>query len=183
MTISAADAMQTHQQADCLVSAQQLDETLDSMAQAISERLKERAPLVLVVMNGGLIPAAELLVRLDFPLEVDYLHATRYGNETVGGTLSWKVYPATSVENRCVLIIDDIFDQGHTLAAISTYLREHGAAEVLSAVTINKLHDRKVDFLPDFIGIEVADRFLYGFGMDYQGFFRNLKGIYAVKES
>ena len=181
MPISAEEALKVHREADCLVSAERLSTALDAMAVQITERLGNQAPLVLTVMNGGLIPAAELLLRLQFPLQMDYLHATRYGNATQGGELEWRVYPSTPIENQTVLIVDDIFDQGHTLAAISQYLRDHGAGEVLSAVLISKRHDRKVDFQPDFIGVEVEDRFLYGFGMDYQGFFRNANGIYAVK--
>lgn len=178
---NATNILKIHQEADCLVNATQLSAALDTMANAITKRLAESEPLVLTVMNGGLIPAAELLLRLDFPLQMDYLHATRYGNATQGGELEWRVYPTTPIEGRTLLVIDDIFDQGHTLAAISHYLQEQGAREVLSAVIINKLHDRKVDFQPDFIGLEVEDRFLYGFGMDYQGFYRNANGIYAVK--
>jgi len=181
MQINATDALKTHQDADCLITGEQLAQALDGMAASITRRLGDSAPLVLTVMNGGLIPAAQLLLRLQFPLQMDYLHATRYGNATTGGELQWRVYPSTPMEDRSVLIVDDIFDQGHTLAAISDYLHAKGAREVLTAVVINKLHDRKVDFQPDFIGLDVADRFLYGFGMDYQGFFRNANGIYAVK--
>lgn len=181
MEITAAEALQIHCEADCLVSGEQLASALDQMASKITDRLEDSSPLVLTVMNGGMIPAAELLIRLKFPLQMDYLHATRYGNATVGSELEWRIYPTTSVEGRTVLIIDDIFDQGHTLAAIGDYLKQHGAREVLTAVVINKLHDRKVDFTPDFVGVDVEDRFLYGFGMDYKGFYRNANGIYAVK--
>lgn len=181
MTTTAAEAQRVHDEADCLINAEQLATALDRMASDITERLQDSDPLVLAVMNGGMVPAAELLIRLNFPLQMDYIHATRYGNETVGRELVWKVYPSTPVEGRTVLIIDDIFDQGHTLAAICEYLKAQGAGEVLTAVTVNKLHDRKVKFQPDFVGLDVEDRFLYGFGMDYQGYFRNTLGIYAVK--
>lgn len=181
MTSSAAEAAQVHAQADCLVNAEQLDAALAQMAAAIHERLHDKAPLVLCVMNGGLIPAALLTLKLDFPLELDYLHASRYGMATEGGELDWRVFPKTDVRGRSVLVIDDIFDQGNTLAAICDYLEQAGAAEVLSAAVINKLHERKVAFRPDFMGLEIEDRFLYGFGMDYKGYLRNVKGIYAVK--
>ncbi len=182
MTITAQDARAVHAEADCLAGPEALDTALDALAADITARLGDELPLVLCVMNGGLIPTAELLMRLTFPLEIDYLHATRYGMETQGQQLEWKAYPKTSVKGRTVLVVDDIFDQGHTLKAVCEYLHVQGAKCVLSAVTVNKLHNRKVaDFLPDFVGLDIEDRFLYGFGMDYQGVYRNVKGIYAVK--
>ncbi|OMH32742.1 hypoxanthine-guanine phosphoribosyltransferase [Motiliproteus sp. MSK22-1] len=181
MTLSSDEINAIHNEADCLATADQLDQALDSMAQDIKKELADSCPLVLSVMNGGLIPTAQLILKLDFPLELDYLHATRYGDAVEGAELEWKVYPATSIENRTVLVVDDIFDQGHTLEAVCKYLSAKGAKQVLSAVVINKLHDRKVDFRPDYIGLEIEDRFLYGFGMDYKGYLRNANGIYAVK--
>ncbi len=177
-----ADVKNIHQMSDCLVTAEEIDAALVRMAEGISARIADQLPLVLCVMNGGFIPAAELMLHLEFPLEVDYLHATRYGMNTEGQALEWRAHPNTEVADRTVLVIDDIFDQGHTLAAICQYLREAGAREVLSAVVVNKRHARKVDFSPDFIGVEVEDRFLYGYGMDYRGYLRNVKGIYALKE-
>lgn len=170
-------------EADCLVSETQLNQALDNMAQAISKDLSDKIPLVMCVMNGGLIPTGALLQRLNFPLELDYIHATRYGMETKGEELEWLSYPQLSLQNRNILVIDDIFDQGHTLQAICNWLQEKGASSVASATIINKLHDKKVDMTPDYIGLDVEDRFLFGYGMDYQGFFRNLQGIYAVKGS
>ena len=119
--------------------------------------------------------------RLQFPLELDYVHASRYGMETTGSTLNWTRYPQADFKGRDVLIVDDIFDQGHTLEAIIKWFEENGAQNVYSATVVNKLHNRKVDMRPDYNGLDVEDRFLFGYGMDYQGYFRNLQGIYAVK--
>lgn len=170
-------------EADCLVSDKELDSALDKMAASITNDLKNKIPLVICVMNGGLIPAAALLSRLHFPLELDYIHATRYGMETQGDELEWISYPQLSIQDRNILIIDDIFDQGNTLQAIHSWFASQGAQSVYTATVINKLHDRKVDMTPDYIGVDVEDRFLFGYGMDYKGFFRNLQGIYAVKGS
>ncbi|REG86497.1 hypoxanthine-guanine phosphoribosyltransferase [Marinomonas pollencensis] len=168
-------------ESDCLINAQQIDSALDKMAKQITTDLADKFPLVICVMNGGLVPTAALLERLSFPLELDYVHATRYGMETEGTTLKWLSYPQTEISNRDVLIVDDIFDQGHTLQAIIQWFEEQGASNVFSATIVNKLHDRKVDMTPDYNGLDVEDRFLFGFGMDYKGAFRNLKGIHAVK--
>ena len=138
---------------------------------------------MLCVMNGGLIFSGQLLPRLVFPLEVEYVHATRYGQETVGGGLNWLVRPAVALQGRTVVLLDDILDEGVTLAAIAGYCREQGAAEVLTAVLVDKLHDRKVSpgFKADFTALETVDRFLFGYGLDYQGFWRNAPGIYALR--
>lgn len=171
-------------EADCLVNAEQIHAVLDTMAQQITKDLSDKIPLVICVMNGGLIPSAALLERLHFPLELDYIHATRYGMETEGDALKWLSYPQSSLKDREILVIDDIFDQGHTLLAIKDWFNDQGAKNVYTATIINKLHDRKIESMrPDYIGIDVEDRFLFGYGMDYQGFFRNLPGIYAVKGS
>jgi len=170
-------------EADCLVSETQLNSAIDKMAINISKDLEDKIPLVMCVMNGGLIPTAALLKRLKFPLELDYIQATRYGMSTTGNELEWLSYPQLSVQGRNILVVDDIFDQGHTLLAICNWLKEKGAANVYTATIINKLHDKKIDMTPDYVGIDVEDRFLFGYGMDYQGFFRNLQGIYAVKGS
>ena len=125
--------------------------------------------------------AGKLLTRLDFPLQIDYLHATRYRNNTQGSELDWHRLPMLPLDGRNVLIIDDILDEGETLAAVVEHCRAHRAASVLTAVLVDKLHERKVaDICADFVGLRVEDRYLYGYGMDYRGYLRNAAGIYAV---
>ncbi|MFD1382528.1 hypoxanthine-guanine phosphoribosyltransferase [Rhodanobacter aciditrophus] len=167
--------------ADCLISEAELNDALDKMAAQITEDLSDKLPVVICVMNGGLLPTAALLQRLQFPLELDYVHASRYGMETTGSALKWTKFPQSQFEDREVLIVDDIFDQGHTLEAIVKWFEESGAKNVYSATVVNKLHDRKVEMRPDYNGLDVEDRFIFGYGMDYQGYFRNLQAIYAVK--
>lgn len=183
MTLTLNDLNEILNDADCLVDEGTLNLALDKMATQITADLADKLPLVLCVMNGGLVPTAALIERLNFPLELDYIHATRYGMETEGAALNWLSYPQSSLKDRHILVIDDIFDQGHTLQAIIKWLEQQGTSSVHSATVINKLHDRKTDIVPDYIGTDVADRFLFGYGMDYKGYFRNLKGIYAIKGS
>ncbi|MBJ7538847.1 hypoxanthine-guanine phosphoribosyltransferase [Marinomonas transparens] len=183
MTNSINDLNKTLSEADCLINEAQINEALDKMATQITKDLGEKRPLVLCVMNGGLIPTAGLLERLNFPLELDYIHATRYGMATEGALLKWLSYPQSSLKDRDILVIDDIFDQGYTLQAIIHWLEGQETKSVSTATVINKLHDRKVDMMPDYIGVDAEDRFLFGYGMDYNGFFRNLKGVYAIKDS
>ncbi len=170
--------------ADCLVSAEAAGQIIHSMAQAITQSLADKNPLVLIVMKGGVIFAGHLLTLLDFPLELDYLHATRYNNQLSGNKLIWKAKPDVEVAGRHVLVVDDILDEGTTLLEILAVLKAQGAAQIYSAVLINKLHDRKAapNWLPDFVGVDLPDRYLFGFGMDYKGYWRNANGIYAAAD-
>ena len=183
MAIDLDKVRRTREEADCLCTAAQVEATIDVMARDLTECYRDSNPLVYVVMNGGVIFAGRLLPRLDFPLEVAYLHATRYGMATQGTLLDWRVRPTQKLDGRQVLVLDDILDEGHTLAAIVEYLRDEGAAEVRSAVLVHKQHPRKAypGMRADFTGLDVADRFLFGYGMDYQGYWRNAPGIFAVR--
>ncbi|OOZ42047.1 hypoxanthine-guanine phosphoribosyltransferase [Solemya pervernicosa gill symbiont] len=181
MSITAEQAQQTLDEAECLYTEAEVGAALDRMAAQISDDLADQNPLVLVVMNGAMIPASHLLSRLNFPLQHDYLHATRYCGETRGGELTWKAHPTISLKERVVLVFDDIYDEGITLAAIIKKCREEGASRVFSAVLVDKKHDRKTPIPIDYTGLEVGDRFVFGCGMDYKEYLRNVPGIYALK--
>ena len=170
-------------EADLLVDEAGVETAIGRLAQEITARLRDSNPVVICVMNGGLILTGQLLTRLVFPLQLEYLHATRYGHGTSGSGLEWQVRPQQDLQGRTVLLLDDILDEGVTLAAIADYCRRQGAAEVLMAVLVEKLHLRKVTpgMRADFSGLEVGDRFLFGYGLDYKGYWRNAPGIYAVK--
>ena len=182
MAVTERQAWAAFAEAELLYSAGAVEAALTRMAQEIGARIGDRNPLVLCVMVGALVASGRLLTQLNFPLQIDYLHATRYRGETRGGELHWMVRPATPLEGRVVLVIDDILDEGATLAAILDYCHAEGAREVYSAVLIDKHHARRVRGLQaDFTGLHVADRYVFGYGMDYQGYLRNAAGIYAVK--
>ena len=183
MPVTAEQARAVLARADCLYTAQQIDEAYDRLAAAISAKLEGSDPLVLCVMTGALIPAGQLLTRIQFPLQIDYIHATRYRGDTRGGALNWIVEPTSPLKDRVVLIIDDILDEGVTLDGILAYCRAQGAREVYCAVLVNKIHGRKALQSVDFIGVEVEDRYVFGCGMDYKGYLRNIPGIYAVNEA
>lgn len=171
-------------QADCLWSAEQLAAVYDDMANNISNNLAQTNPLMLCVMNGGLFLTAELLTRLAFPHEMGYIHATRYQGELSGGEMSWIHFPKEAIAGRQVLIIDDILDIGITLKEIQRACIDAGASNVHSAVLAVKDHDRRIHGVSaEYIGVHVEDRYVFGCGMDYKGYYRNLKGIYAVRDS
>ncbi len=167
--------------AELIHDAGTIGRALDRMASAITARLGSARPLVLGVMPGAMVPLGRLLPRLDFALEVDYIHASRYHGSTVGRDLVWLARPQTSLKGRTVLLVDDILDEGHTLAGILRECRDQGAAEVLAAVLFDKRHDRREPGVSaDFHGLEVPNRYVFGAGMDYRGYFRNLPNVYAA---
>ena len=168
--------------ADLIYSAETVAEAVSRVAAEITEKLAETNPLVLCVMSGGVPFAGHLMTQLLFPLEFDYLHVTRYGQETSGGALSWRSAPWTSVKGRTVIVLDDILDEGLTLAAIGERLMELGAKACYTAVATDKLNGKKKPLKADFVALTVPDRFVFGYGMDVRGHFRNLPAIYAMKE-
>jgi len=138
-------------------------------------------PLVLGVMGGGVIFTGQLLPQLNFPLEYDYIHVTRYGDDQQGGKVQWKVVPRQNVRDRIVIVLDDILDEGETLSQVRQRLLDMGAAEVVLAVFADKVTGRKKMATADYVGLSVPDKFVIGFGMDVQGYWRNLAEIRAVK--
>lgn len=179
MALTAEQAQLAFDQADLLFDQAAVEQAVDRMAEAITRDLAERDPILLCVMNGGLVPTAMLMTRLHFPLRVDYLHATRYRERTSGTDLQWKKHHEADLSGRTVLVIDDILDEGYTLEAILKHCRDAGAADVRSAVLVHKHHDRGVDLKADYVALEVPDRYVFGYGMDYKGYWRNAPGIYA----
>jgi hypoxanthine phosphoribosyltransferase len=175
------EAEQVWAAADCLYPAEEVAAGVAQMAQAITADLAGRNPVVLCVMTGALLPTAWLLQQLAFPLQLDYLHATRYDGEIQGAGLRWIHEPRISLMGRVVLLVDDILDEGVTLHALQTWCAGQGAVDVRTAVLVQKRHDRnRLGTRADYVGLEVPDRYVFGAGMDYKSYWRNVPGIYAV---
>lgn len=170
-----------HARARCLFTKEQVEAALDNMATAITADLGQRNPILLCVMTGAVVTVSELALRLDFPLQLDYVHATRYNNSTAGAELRWLRHPSLDLRGRTVLIVDDILDQGATLHNIVRHCQGQGAEAVYSAVLVHKEHERKLsDLQADYTGLYCPDHYVYGYGMDYRGYLRNVAAIYAV---
>jgi len=175
------EACQIRAEADCLIDEAELVSCYDRMAEQIQERMVDLNPVIMCVMLGGLHATGEITKRLDFAFEFDYLHATRYRGETDGGELVWKVSPGLRLAERHVLIVDDILDEGHTLDAILNAIRAQGVASVTTAMLLKKDHDRCAPGVSaDIVGAMIEDRYVFGAGMDYKGYFRQLPAVYAV---
>jgi len=169
------------QHAELIRSAEEVQAAVARVAVEVNAKLSGLHPLVLSVMGGAVIFTGQLLPQLNFPLDFDYLHVSRYGAKLKGGPLHWKVSPGENVAGRVVLVLDDILDEGETLAAIRQRVLELGASAFYSAVFADKENGLDKPIRADFTGMELPDRFVFGFGMDIQGAWRNLPAIYAVK--
>lgn len=176
------EAARVMQQAVCLHDRNRVEAAYQQIAEQINRDMAGGDVIALCIMNGGLVPAGMLLPRLDFQLRVDYLHASRYRERTHGDELQWRVEPSQSLAGKDLLIIDDILDEGFTLDAILRFCHDQEAASVKAAVLVEKLHDRGIRPPVDYIGLQVPDRYVFGCGMDYKGFWRNAPGIYAVAD-
>lgn len=170
-------------EAELIRSADEVQAALRRVAGEINAVLDGQHPLVLSVMGGAVVFSGQLLPLLDFPLDFDYLQVSRYGSGKEGGELHWKVAPRENVRGRVVLVLDDILDEGETLHAIRQRVLALGAARFYSAVFADKMHGREKPIRADFVGMELPDRFVFGYGMDICGAWRNLPAIYAVKEA
>jgi hypoxanthine phosphoribosyltransferase len=168
--------------ADLVHGEDELKAAVQRVAQQITGVLAERVPLVLSVMGGAVVFTGQLLPLLHFPLEFDYVHVTRYRGGMQGGTIQWKVEPRPLLAGRVVLVVDDILDEGHTMAAIRERILGEGAAAFYSAVLADKEIGRAKPVRADFVGVTVPDRYVFGFGMDVENAWRNLPAIYAVKD-
>ncbi|MEX0958475.1 MAG: hypoxanthine-guanine phosphoribosyltransferase [Burkholderiales bacterium] len=179
--LSAEASRKVLEDAELVCSENEVQAALRRLAESITGKLSERLPLVLSVMGGAVVFAGQLLPMLRFPLEFDYIHVSRYDGSRRGGKVRWKVEPQASVKNRAVLVLDDILDEGHTLAAVRQWLLDQGAASVDLAVFADKDIGRQKPVHADFVGVSLPDRYVFGFGMDVNDAWRNLPAVYAVK--
>jgi hypoxanthine phosphoribosyltransferase len=177
------EAWKTLEAAELLCDETQVRTAIVRLAADITVKLRDRNPLVLAVMGGSIFFAGNLLPLLRFPLEFATIQASRYGKATSGGKIVWTVEPGENVRGRTVLVLDDILDGGETLTAIRDRVKSLGAAAFFSAVLTDKDLGRAKPIVPDFVGLKLPNRYVFGCGMDVSGAWRNLPAIYAVKGS
>lgn len=176
------DIQHIYESSKCLYTIEQVGAALDTMAAAMNTTLAEENPIFLCVVVGGIVPLGNLLVRLNFPLEVDYIHATRYRGETTGGKIHWKAKPTSDLKGRTVVVVDDILDSGITLEEVVKFCDAEGAKKVFTAVLVDKVDARDPIGLQtaDFTGLDVPNEYVFGYGMDYKEYLRNAPGIFSV---
>ncbi len=173
---------QVRDEADCLYDEAAVKAALTQLSSQVASDYAGLNPVIICVMNGAFWLTAHLVEQLDMPLEIDYLHASRYRNRTTGGELVWKAEPQSPLADRHVLIIDDILDEGITLSQIQRAISGQQVASLKTLVLLEKQHDRCIEGAnADYVGLKVEDRYVFGCGMDYYGQWRQLPAIYAVK--
>jgi len=173
--------------AEEIVSADQVAAAVRQVADVLNQRFDNddtgEFPLVLGVMGGAVVFTGNLLPQLNFPLEFDYIHVTRYGDLDKGGEVVWKVIPRQNVAGRTIIVVDDILDEGETLAHVKQRLLDMGAAEVILAVFADKDLGRKKPVQADILGLTIPNQFVVGFGMDAHGYWRNLPGLWVIRDA
>ena len=177
------EARRLLQEAEMIFDAKQVQDAVAAMAREITARLGEEFPVVLSVMGGAAVFTGQLLPQLTFPLEFGAIEVTRYNNDIQGREITWRLSPRDNVRGRTVLVVDDILDEGITLAAIHERLMRMGAREVLTAVFADKDLGKVKPVKADFVGVTVPNRYVFGFGMDVYGWWRNLPAVYALRET
>ena len=175
---------QVRKDADVLITEQEINSAIDKVAKEIELQINKEVPVLLCVMKGGLMFTAALMQRIHSPMILDYVHVDRYRNKTQGSSIHWHKEPDTSLDGRLVILVDDILDEGYTLQELIAYCKAKGAKQVLSAVLLKKkLSNTPADVIPDFLGLEVTDRYVFGWGMDYKGYLRNQISISAIAQN
>jgi len=183
MSVSQAEIEYIKNNSTCLLDAKAVESMLSCLAAQITQECSDKNPVVLCVMTGAVVAVGQLLPLLDFPLEMDCIHATRYQGKTVGEELVWKQRPATSLTNRTVIIIDDVLDEGITMAKLKEYCIEQGANDCYTVVLVDKALGKAKPIKADFVGFQAGNQYLFGLGMDYKGYLRNAAGLYACPDN
>jgi hypoxanthine phosphoribosyltransferase len=167
----------------CILDENAVELMLTELAAKISEQCSEQNPIILCVMTGAVFAVGQLLPKLNFPLEMDYIHATRYQGNTVGDELVWKQLPTATLLGRTVIIVDDVLDVGITMAQIKKYCEEQGVKRCYTAVLVDKNIGQDKPIKADFVGFEADNQYLFGLGMDYKGYLRNANGLFACPDN
>ncbi len=177
--ITDKQAKQILAKADCLYTESEVESAINVIAKDLNNDLKDKNPIFVCIMTGGTIPFAKLLMLFRSPCEIDYVHATRYKSNKASDELEWISGPNINPKDRVVVLIDDILDEGVTLSQIENRFIHLQAKEIKKVVLVNKERPRSINVKADYIGLNVPDRYVFGYGMDYKGYLRNVAGIYA----
>ena len=165
---------------EILVSKEQIAKRVKELADELNVAFADKDPIILSVLKGSFIFTSDLVRYLNFPFELDFIRASSYWNDTKS---SGKVKISgldINIKDRDIILIDDILDTGYTLKALINELKKLRVNSITTVVIVNKPSRRKVDLIADYVGFDVPNEFLVGYGMDYQDRDRNLPYIAAV---
>ncbi|HEY6565131.1 MAG TPA: hypoxanthine phosphoribosyltransferase [Pirellulaceae bacterium] len=164
-----------------LLSEDEIREGITRVAHSVTEVYGTQPVTIVGVLTGSLVFMADLIRQLEMPLRLGFLSASSYRGQMSRGSLVVNSDLMPSVGNTHVLLVDDIFDTGHTLMKLDQVMREHESKSVRSAVLLRKIGRQEVPYGPDFVAFDIPDEFVVGYGMDYQDMFRNLPHVAAVQ--
>ncbi|QDU89947.1 Hypoxanthine-guanine phosphoribosyltransferase [Pirellulimonas nuda] len=165
-----------------LLSEQQLHDGVQRMAREIAETYADRHLTIIAVLTGSLVLVADLIRLIDLPMRLGVISASSYrGATTTRGELVINAEKMVDIADRDVLLVDDIFDTGHTLVKVMEKMQDHGPTSLRSAVLLRKAARQEVDYTPDFIGFDIPDEFVVGYGLDFEDLYRNLPSLVALE--
>jgi len=166
---------------EVLVTEQEIEAALDALASKLTRDYADKHPLLIGVLVGAFMFMADLVRRLDFPVEVDFVATCSYEDGTVGGEVKLTKDLDHDPARRHVLIVDDILDTGHTLATLVEMFKRRGTASVRTCCLLDKPARREVAFEADYLGLQIPDHFVVGYGLDYARGYRNLPFVGVLR--
>jgi hypoxanthine phosphoribosyltransferase len=165
-----------------LLSEEQIAIKVKELGTTLAAEYRDKNPLVICVLKGAVVFMADLIRHMDIPCEMDFMAVSSYGSGTESsGMVKILKDLDTSVQNRHVLVVEDIMDSGLTLSRLVELLHHREAASVKVVTLLNKPERRKVDISPDYSGYDIPDEFVVGYGLDYSEKYRNLPFIGVLK--
>ncbi len=168
---------------EILLTEEQLNDKVTELAKTLSEKYEDQNPLVISVLNGSFMFCSDLLKKMNFPLELNFIQVSSYGNSTESTGSIQISGNRIDMKGRRVIIIEDIIDSGNTLKRLTEYFGTLGADTVETCVLLDKPSRREVDIEPDYCGFKIEDKFVVGYGLDYAQYFRNLPFIGVLDET
>ncbi|RLS77580.1 MAG: hypoxanthine phosphoribosyltransferase [Planctomycetota bacterium] len=166
-----------------LLTSTQLDEGISRLSESVRQQVGRRPLTVVGVLTGSIVLVSDLIRRLEGPVRVSMVWASSYrGTATRPGSLELRLDLLPDLSGQDVLLVDDIFDTGRTLQALLEELRRRGAASVRSLVLLRKAGRAEVVTQPDFVGFDIPDEFVVGYGLDFDGAWRHLPYLAVLDE-
>jgi hypoxanthine phosphoribosyltransferase len=156
---------------------------IKTVSEKISQDLSDKNPLFIGVLNGAFMFASDLIKELDFPCEIDFIRLKSYQGTAAGGPVKEiHGFDEDKIENRHVVIVEDIIDTGHTMYYLMEKMKEKHPVSIRIATLLFKPNALQLNIKPDYAAIEIPNDFIVGYGLDYNGQGRNLRNIYKIKD-
>ena len=162
------------------ISYNQIEEAVQKIAHQMEKELADKNPLFLVILNGAFMFASDLFKNLNFPAEISFIKFSSYSGTKSTGEVKQLIGINEKLEGRVVVLIEDIVDSGISMEKILEYLKTENVSDLKIATLLFKPAAYKKNFKIDYIGLEIPNDFIVGYGLDYNGQARNFKDIYKI---